>query len=588
MPEDRLITDSLIEKPLVAYFSMEIGLDPGMPTYAGGLGVLAGDTIRTAADIRLPLVAVTLLYRSGHFFQRLDANGMQSEESVKWIVEDFLEPLDARARIEIEGRTVQIRAWRYLLTGQSGFQVPVYFLDTDLAENSEWDRTLTGALYGGDQYYRLCQEVLLGIGGVRMLRALGYQQIGRFHLNEGHAALLVMGLLEEERGAQGAERPVTAETVDAVRPRCIFTTHTPVPAGHDQFPSDMAHRVLGDQYWSWLRLCGQDQVLNMTGLALRCSRYINGVAMKHGELSQSMYPGYPVHSITNGVHATTWAAHSFKALFDRHLPDWRRDPLTLRYAVGITGSEIWEAHLEAKRRLIELINHETNEGFDVNVLTIGFARRAATYKRMTLLFHDLERLKAIANQVGRIQLVFAGKAHPHDYESKEIIQRVHQIHEVLRGHIPMVYLPNYDMVLAKVLCSGVDVWLNTPLPPHEASGTSGMKAAMNGVPSLSVLDGWWIEGHVEGVTGWSIGDRVEACLEPTEGMDACHAAALYDKLEQNVVPCFYKDRDRFIEIMRHTIAINGSFFNTHRMVAQYMNDAYSVVDSYFGKVIQHE
>ena len=573
------------ENPLVAYFSMEIGLDPGMPTYAGGLGVLAGDTIRTAADIHLPMVAVTLLYRSGHFFQRLDAHGMQTEEPVKWILEDFLEPLDARAQVEIEGRTVHVRAWRYRLTGQSGFQVPVYLLDTDLAENSEWDRTLTGVLYGGDLHYRLCQEVVLGIGGVRMLHALGHQQIGRFHLNEGHAALLVIGLLEEERAAKGADQPVTPETVDAVRHRCVFTTHTPVPAGHDQFPSDMAHRVLGDRLWGWLRICGQDTVLNMTALALRCSRYINGVAMKHGEVSQSMFPGYPVHSITNGVHAATWAAPSFKTLFDRHVPDWRRDPLTLRYAVGISGSEIWEAHLAAKRRLIEFINHETNEGFDVNVLTIGFARRAAAYKRFTLLLHDIERLKAIASRVGRIQLVFAGKAHPHDHDGKEIIRCVHEARDVLRGHVPVVFLPSYDMVLAKMLCAGVDVWLNTPLPPHEASGTSGMKAAMNGVPSLSVLDGWWIEGHIEGVTGWAIGDRVEACLEPKEGMDVCHAAALYDKLEQHVVPCFYKDRDRFIEIMRHTIAINGSFFNTHRMVAQYMNDAYSVLDSYYGRVM---
>jgi len=578
-PDELLAT----EKPLVAYFSMEIGLDPGMPTYAGGLGVLAGDTIRSAADIGLPFVAVTLLYRSGHFFQRLDAKGVQSEEPVKWIVEDFLEPLDARTQVEIEGRKIQIRAWRYRLAGQSGFQVPVYLLDTDLPENSEWDRTLTGVLYGGDQYYRLCQEVLLGIGGLRMLRALGHRQISRFHLNEGHAALLVVGLLDEQASTAGT--PVTEETIEAVRRRCVFTTHTPVPAGHDQFPADRARRVLGDRYWSWLGLCGQEQVLNMTGLALRCSRYINGVAMKHGEVSQSMFPGYPVHSITNGVHAATWTAPPFKTLFDRHLPDWRRDPLTLRYAVGITGSEIWAAHFEAKRRLVEFINHETNEGFDVNVLTIGFARRAAAYKRSTLLFHDLERLKAIAGRVGRLQLVFGGKAHPHDSESKEIIRRVHEARDRLRGHIPVVYLPNYDMILAKILCAGVDVWLNTPLPPHEASGTSGMKAAMNGVPSLSVLDGWWIEGHIEGVTGWSIGDRVEACLEPKADTDACHAAALYDKLERQVIPCFYNDRERFIEIMRHTIAVNGSFFNTHRMIAQYMNNAYSVLDSYFGRVM---
>ena len=585
MANGQIIETVKARSPLVAYFSMEIGLNPGVPTYAGGLGVLAGDTLRSAADIRLPLVAVSILYRSGHFFQRLDANGTQSEEPVKWIVEDFLEPLDPEAQIEIEGRTVRIRAWRYMLRGETGHQVPVYFLDTDLTGNSEWDRSLTGTLYGGDQRYRLCQETLLGLGGVRMLHSLGHRQIGRFHLNEGHAALLVLGLLEEELAAIGVDQEPTAAVVDAVRPRCVFTTHTPVPAGHDQFPSEMAERVLGKRYWNWLKVCGQDQTLNMTGLALSCSRYVNGVAMKHGEVSQSMFPGYPVHCITNGVHATTWMAPSFKALFDRQLPDWRRDPLALRYAVGVPVGDIWAAHQEAKRRLIEFINHETNEGFDVNVLTIGFARRAATYKRLTLLFHDLERLKVIAQRAGRFQLVFAGKAHPRDHGGKELIRLVHRFRETLHGHVPVVYLPNYDMVLAKLLCAGADVWLNTPLPPHEASGTSGMKAAMNGVPSLSVLDGWWIEGHIEGITGWSIGDRVEACLEPSGGMDACHASALYDKLERKVLTCFYKDRDRFSEMMRQTIAVNGSFFNTHRMLAQYVNNAYSALDEYFSKVM---
>lgn len=585
MTDDPVLNTARAEQPLVAYFSMEVGLDPNMPTYAGGLGVLAGDTIRTAADIRLPLVAVSLLYRSGHFFQRLDAQGVQTEEPVKWILKDFLQPLNARVTIELEGRTVQVRAWRYPYTGQSGYQVPVYLLDTDLPENSEWDRTLTGVLYGGDQYYRLCQEALLGIGGVRMLYALGYKTVGRYHLNEGHAALLVLGLLEAAQAAGGTEQ-MTTETIDAVRDRCVFTTHTPVPAGHDQFSSEMAQRVLGDRFWGWLRICGQDAVLNMTALALRCSRYVNGVAMKHGEVSHSLFPGYPIHSITNGVHAATWAAPAFQALYDRYVPDWRRDPLTLRYAVGIPGAEIWAAHHKAKRRLIEFINHETNEGFDVNVLTLGFARRAASYKRVALLFHDLERLKTIAKQAGRIQLVFAGKSHPHDQTGKDLIRSVHQFRDALRGHVPVVYLSNYDMVLAKILCAGVDVWLNTPLPPHEASGTSGMKAAMNGVPSLSVLDGWWIEGHIEGVTGWAIGDRVETCLEPKEGMDACHAAALYDKLERKVAPCFYGDRNRFTEIMRYTIAVNGSFFNTHRMVAQYMNDAYSVLESYYDSAMR--
>lgn len=560
--------------PLVAYFSMEIGLESGMPTYSGGLGVLAGDTIRSAADLEVPMVAVSLIHRRGYFFQRLDAQGHQREEAVAWPINDFAELIDEQATVEIEGRTVHVRAWEYRLTGESGHVVPVYLLDTDVNENQPWDRMLTDVLYGGDDHYRFCQEVVLGVGGFRLLRALGYQDIRRFHMNEGHAALLVLALGEEKLAAQNQPDTISNELIETIRQQCVFTTHTPVPAGHDKFPETLARQVLGDRRWQLLKSCGVGETLNLTQLALRGSRYVNGVAMKHGEVSQSMFPGYPIHSITNGVHAMTWIAPSFQKLFDTHLPDWRRDQLSLRYAVSIPTSDIWAAHLEAKRTLVEYVNREVNAGFDRDVLTIGFARRFATYKRAGLIFQNLDRLKRIASEVGPIQIAFAGKAHPHDREGKDLIAHIHAMRDALHGSINVVYLTNYDMAVAKMLCAGVDVWLNTPLPPLEASGTSGMKAAMNGVPSLSVLDGWWIEGHVEGVTGWSIGDRVESCMEPSGGMDACHAAALYDKLEHKVMPCFYKDRDGFVEIMRHAIALNGGFFNTQRMMAQYLHDAY--------------
>jgi len=564
----------MVPPPRVAYFSMEIGLESGMPTYAGGLGVLAGDTIRSAADLDVPMVAVSLLHRRGYFFQRVDAQGRQSEEPVAWPVNDFAELIDERATVDIEGRTVHVRAWRYRVTGESGHVIPVYLLDTDVNENQPSDRTLTDVLYGGDDYYRLCQELVLGIGGLRLLRALGYQDLLRFHMNEGHAALLVLALMEEKLALQGQAESVSAELIEHVREQCVFTTHTPVPAGHDQFPEELARRVLGDSRCGLLKACGNSKTLNLTLLALQGSRYINGVAMKHGEVSHSMFPGYPIHSITNGVHSVTWTAPSFQKLFDTHLPDWRRDQLSLRYAVSIPLADIWAAHVEAKRSFVEHVNRESNAGFDRDVLTIGFARRFAAYKRAGLIFQDLDRLKKIVREVGPIQIVFAGKAHPCDRDGKELIVRIHEMRDALRGVVPVSYLSNYDMNVAKLLCAGVDVWLNTPLPPMEASGTSGMKAAMNGVPSLSVLDGWWIEGHLEGVTGWSIGDRVEACLEPQPGMDGCHAAELYRKLEEKVLPCFYKDRDRFIEIMRHAIALNGAFFNTQRMVAQYLHDAY--------------
>jgi starch phosphorylase len=561
--------------PMVAYFSMEIGLESSIPTYAGGLGVLAGDTIRSAADLEVPMVAVTLLHRQGYYYQRLDAQGRQSEEPVIWSVDDFLQPQPARATVGMAGRSVQIRAWRYLVQGVTGFEVPVYLLDTDLDENQPEDRKLTDMLYGGDSAYRLSQEVVLGIGGVRMLRALGYDQITRFHMNEGHSALLVLALLEEQLAKAGPEAAVTPERVEAVRKQCVFTTHTPVPAGHDQFPPELAHRILGTYYCEWLHACDQVGGLNMTDLALHNSQFINGVAMKHGEVSRGMFPGYPIHSITNGVHPATWTASSFQALYDRSLPGWRYDALLLRYAISLPCVSIWEAHQDAKRDLIAYVNRETNAGFDRDVLTLGFARRATAYKRALLLFSDLERLRAMVQKIGPLQLVFAGKAHPQDQEGKEVIRRVHEARDALRGVVPVVYLANYDMAMGKLLCAGADVWLNTPLPPREASGTSGMKAALNGVPSLSVLDGWWLEGHIEGVTGWSIGsDGTEVSLKTPQELDAYHTEALYEKLAAQVLPCFYQNRDHFLTIMRHAIAQNGAFFNTQRMVWQYLHNAY--------------
>ena len=564
------------QHPAIAYFSMEVALDTSMPTYSGGLGVLAGDTVRSAADLEIPMVGVTLLYRSGYFHQRIDAEGRQSEEPARWPIDDYLEPLGRRVRVEVEERSVQVRAWRYRVKGVSGFEVPVLLLDTRIPENTPWDQTLTDVLYGGDSHYRLCQEAILGIGGVRILRALGYDRLVRYHLNEGHAALLIPALLEERMASASKETPVLAEEMAGIRRQCIFTTHTPVPAGHDQFPNELARRVLGARMWELLQACGQDGALNMTDLALRCSHFINGVAMKHGEVSRDLFPAYPIRSITNGVHAVTWAAPAFQALYDRHLPGWRHDALSLRYAIGIPGIDIWEAHLEAKRALLELANRQTNAGLDMDVLTVGFARRATAYKRTTLVFRDLERLKAVCKRAGRVQFVFAGKAHPRDVQGKEMIQDVHRARSAMRDWIPLAYLENYDIALAKLMCAGVDIWLNTPLPPLEASGTSGMKAAINGVPSLSVLDGWWVEGHIEGATGWSIGDPIPMGSPADPGLDERHAMALYDKLESRILPCFYQDRQRFIDIMRQSIALNGSFFNTQRMVWQYLHNAYHV------------
>jgi starch phosphorylase len=561
------------QPPAIAYFSMEVGLDPAMPTYAGGLGVLAGDTLRAAADLGVPMVGVTLLHRKGFFRQHLDAQGNQSESPSVWYPEEFLEAMEPRICVTISGRAVQVRAWRYLVRGVSGHTVPVYLLDTALPENSPWDQALTDHLYHGGDDYRLCQEVVLGLGGVAMLRALGHERVQLFHMNEGHSALLALALLEEQTGGRNL-RAVTKADTEAVRQRCVFTTHTPVPAGHDQFPLDMVHRVLGEERAVALEAAGccLDSTLNTTYMALVFSHYINGVSQRHHEISHSMFPYYPINSITNGVHAVTWTAPAFQDLYDRHIPEWRRDNLYLRYAISIPVDEIQQAHAEAKRELLAEVKRRTGVRLDPAVMTIGFARRAAAYKRADLLLSDLDRLGRIARQVGPLQLIYAGKSHPRDESGKAIIRHIFEAAAALGDTVPLVYLEEYDMALGKYLCAGVDLWLNSPQKPHEASGTSGMKAALNGVPSLSVLDGWWIEGHVEGVTGWSIGDDWEPESDPAKEI-----ASLYDKLEYVILPLFYGRPTAFAEVMRSVIALNASFFNAQRMLLQYVENAYQLL-----------
>ena len=556
----------------VAYFSMEIAVNWQIPTYSGGLGVLAGDTIRSAADLRVPMAAMALLYRKGYFHQKLGPDGWQTEEPVNWPMADVLQAMKETASVMIEGREVKLRVWKYEVKGISGFIVPVYFLDADLKGNSEWDRTLTNYLYGGDQYYRFCQEVILGIGGVRMLRALGYGNIQRFHMNEGHASLLTLEVLDEEI-KKADKTTIGMEEINAVRKKCVFTTHTPVPAGHDRFPLDLVRRVLGDhEAFNKKEIFCCEGVLNMTYLALNLSHYVNGVAKKHGEVSQYMFARYQIDSITNGVHAATWTSKPFQDLYDRYIPGWREDNFSLRYALSIPKEEIWKAHLQVKRELIQHINRETNAGMQEEFFTIGFARRAAAYKRADLIFYDLDRLRTISSKVNRFQIIFAGKAHPQDGPAKEIIKKIFYARRTLSKDISIVYLPDYDMKLGQLITSGVDVWLNTPQPPLEASGTSGMKAALNGVPSLSVLDGWWIEGCIEGITGWAIGENGRN--NDSQGDPSRDASSLYKKLGEDIIPLFCGNQSRFIDVMRHAVAINGSFFNTQRMLQQYIVKAY--------------
>jgi starch phosphorylase len=551
---------------VVAYFSMEIAINPAMPTYSGGLGVLAGDTLRSAADLGVPLVAFTLAHRKGYFQQHLDLRGVQSEDVQPWNPAEFCTEEPARITVSVEDRVVTVRAWRYDLVGRYGHVVPIYLLDTDVDGNSGWDRGLTDHLYGGDTNYRLQQEIVLGMGGVRIANALAHR-VNVYHMNEGHAALLTLALIESQLGGGPLGVP-TESDLALVRQKCVFTTHTPVPAGHDRFSTEQTIRILGGDRTARLeRLgCYRDGMLNMTLLALKFSRYANGVAMQHAKVSRAMFPEFAIDSITNGVHAPTWVSEPIQQMLDANFSSWRRDNLYLRNAIDLPESEILSAHASAKEALLAEIELRTGQVLDPKVLTLGFARRVATYKRATLLFTDPARLEEIARQAGGLQIVYAGKAHPQDEPGKALIQKVvEDAAKFSNTLLKIVYLENYAWDLGALLTAGVDVWVNTPKRPYEASGTSGMKAALNGVPSLSILDGWWIEGCIEGVTGWAIEDGVN---------DEEEATSLYKKLETAVVPLYLEAPERWAHLMRTTLAFNGSYFNTNRMVKQYTRNSY--------------
>ncbi len=550
----------------IAYFSMEIAIRAEMHTYAGGLGVLAGDTARSAADLELPVVFVTLISRDGYLRQEIGPDGGQVDHPDPWEPRDWAVPLDAMVAVRIDGRAVWVRPWLHLLASTSGGSVPVLLLDTGLDENDPADRSITDRLYGGDEAYRLKQEIVLGIGGKRVLHALGFE-IGTWHLNEGHAALLAAELLRRHPHAQERREPDGLHyDVDPVRAQCVFTTHTPVEAGHDKFGYDLVGRLLGDFMPSdQLRMLAGTEHLNMTCLALRLSGFVNGVARRHAETAKRMYPGFRIREVTNGIHVASWVHPAIAQLLHGVAPSWAHEPEELVNADGIGDGQLWAAHRSAKSELTAEVARSTGVTLSPDLPIIGFARRMTGYKRPDLLFGDLERLRAIARQ-HRFQVVIAGKAHPRDWGGKELIRRIHADMRALSGDIPVAFLPNYDMSVAQLMVAGADVWLNTPLPPFEASGTSGMKAALNGVLNLSVLDGWWLEGWIEGETGWAVGE---------DGADpAAHGPALYDKLERTVLPLWYDDRAGWIRMMKETISKIGSRFNSQRMMRRYASEAY--------------
>lgn len=546
----------------LAYFSAEIGISASLPTYSGGLGVLAGDHIKAAADAGLPMCAVTLLYKEGYFKQRLDANGTQSETYTRFDPEPMLTKLPVKFTLRLRERDVWIQAYEYIYQGYSGHQIPVYFLDTDLEENFPDDKIISLRLYSGDKDHRILQEAILGYGGVRLLEELGIQDIKTWHMNEGHCSFLTLRLYEKFNYQR-----------KEVQKRCHFTTHTPVPAGHDHFSMDRVSKLLHGLVPENLALPSlvQNSRLHMTELGLYFSRSANGVSELHGNVAQEQFPDFKIGAITNGVYHPYWMGKAFRELYDRLLPGWRTDPERLLGVDYVPDDDLLWAHGSQKEFLLDYANSQTQRALTRDVLTLGFARRAASYKRARLIFRDPHRLVQLAQ--GQIQIVFAGKAHPKDDIGKNIVREIVQYSNQLFGKVKIVFLENYNMWLGRLITSGVDVWLNTPLRPNEASGTSGMKAALNGIPNLSVLDGWWAEGCEQGINGWGIGTPDK----PDDDSDAEH---LYNTLEKDVIPAFYNAPETWLGLMRSAIK-TATRFTAHRMIREY-------VEKYYGTNPQQE
>ena len=544
--------------PVVAYFSMEMMLETDVPTYAGGLGVLAGDILRSAADLKIPAVGMSIVYSGDTFSQILHPDGTQSFAKQDWQKLDQLTKLPHIIHVEVGDTRVSVGCWRYDITGLSGFTVPVYLLDTNLVVNPQWARDITKSLYaGGDT--RICQEIILGIGGVRMLRALGLKNIGTYHLNEGHCAFVPLALMPEHDYKD-----------EEVKKLCVFTSHTPIPEGHDRFSYDLAYRFASPHLpWHIKKLAGENE-LSMTHLALNLSRKAFAVSRKHQEVSNRLFPGYNFDYVTNGVHHRTWTHNYLQDVYNQYLPGWLDDPSLLKSSSDIPSFDLWTAHLECKRKLVTYVNRHliTDEQFDEATLTISLARRPVSYKRPLLLYHDIPRLLRAAS--GRLQIVQCGKSHPDDDVSQGIVKEIVHISQSLKHKIKIVFLENYSPKVSRLLVSGSDLWLNTPMRPLEASGTSGMKAILNGLPHFSVLDGWWVEGFAQNPdSGWTVGPQNSDTND-----DTADAADLYTKLESEVLPLYYNRRQEWITKMKHSISL-GSHFNSHRVAKEYLSKAWN-------------
>jgi starch phosphorylase len=547
---------------------MEIGLESNIPTYSGGLGVLAGDTVRSAADLEIPMVCVCLCYSSGYFYQLFNEKGEQKEKEIAWSFFYEFDKVEKPIKMQLEDQELLVSAWLYKVIGQSGHIIPVFLLTTEVEGNESWKQKLTGSLYDStSKWNRVAQEMILGIGGVKLLNSLGYKNIKTYHINEGHGAFATLELYKN-----------LDEDVEKVKEKCVFTTHTPVPAGHDRFHHGLIKKLFQDRFPPELLKVGSENgELNMTLLALNCSRYVNAVSMKHEDTTKEMFPNYDIDSITNGIHLPFWVSRPIRKIFDRKWPNWKAHPEVLANAIEIDDLELFDAHLENKFNLISYQKGHSWNLLDEELITIGFARRFATYKRAILIFHDLDRLGEICQ--GEVQFIFAGKAHPQDQAGKEYIKKIYEAGKYLFDNygVKVVLMENYNIDLAHMLVSGVDLWLNYPERYREASGTSGMKAALNGVLNFSVLDGWWIEGYrMKPESGFAIGKFPEEYGED-EDINSWEKDSdyIYDILKNEIIPS-YMNHDEWLFKCKNAISL-AAYFNTHRMVSEYAQKGYSLV-----------
>ncbi len=540
----------------ILYLTAEIGLEPGLPTYAGGLGVLAGDHVRSAADLGLPLTAVSLYYREGYGLQSLDEAGAQSLAFPRLEPNRVLEPGGFDLAIEVHGETVQLTTWKRMVLGLDGHVVTVWFLDAGLPQNTAAWRQVSERLYGGGEDNRLRQELVLGLGGLALAEQLGITDEMQLHLNEGHTAFAGFGLAKR----QGLEQ---------VRGRCLFTTHTPVSAGHDRFDWDMVAGICGPQLTEELKSLVPGERLNMSHLAAAHARAMNGVSVTNAQVAQDLFPGRDLEAVTNGVHLSTWCLPPMARLFDDYLSGWRHDQSRLAGATRLPDDALGRARASCRAELVQFVNAQTQAGLSEDLPLLGFARRMTGYKRANLVLRDPERLQALARQFGGLQIVFAGRAHPRDTEGQGIIQALSQAARTSTPELRIAMLPNYSMWSGRLLTGGVDLWLNNPIRPLEASGTSGMKASFQGVPNLSILDGWWVEGCRDGENGFAFGSD-----EPSRD-DPGDAEALYDCLEQRVLPILTAEDEGPWRAMQKQAVLTAEAFSSRRMVTDYAERYYS-------------